>query len=185
MSQKSLPYLVTFLLVVGMALWLLLGGREPICACGTVKLWFSDSTSPESSKHLLDWYSPSHLIHGFLFFGALWVVASRLSFGWRLAIATGVEVAWEVVENSNAIIERYRNATVSVDYQGDSVINSISDVMMMWLGFWLASRLPVWLSVVIVLGFEALTMWLIRDGLLLNVIMLLYPIEAIKVWQAG
>ncbi len=185
MTQKSTPYIVTFLLIVGMALWLLYAGREPISPSGTVDLREGDPLSPENSKGIWDWYTLSHIIHGFLFYGALWVVASRLSFGWRLAIATGIEVAWEIVENSNAVIERYRTTTVSTEYSGDSVLNSVSDVVMMIVGFWLASKLPVWVTVVLILAFEALTMWLIRDGLALNVLMLIYPLDAVRDWQAG
>lgn len=185
MNQKSLPYGVTFLLVVGMAVWLLYAGRDTISPSGTIALWEGDPLSPENSKGIWDWYTLSHIIHGFLFFGALWVVARRLSFGWRLAIATGIEVAWEIVENSNAVIERYRTTTVSTEYSGDSVLNSVSDVAMMLVGFWLAARLPVWVTVVLIIGFEALTLWLIRDGLALNVLMLVYPVDAVRVWQAG
>jgi hypothetical protein len=108
-----------------------------------------------------------------------------LSFGWRLAIATAVECLWEIVENSDAVIERYRSVTISLDYYGDSVLNVIADVVAMIVGFWLASKLPVWLTVALALGFEALTLWLIRDGLALNVIMLLYPLDWIAEWQAG
>ena len=160
-------------------------GRDVICPCGFVKLWHGTPSGPESSKHILDWYTPSHLLHGFIFFAALWVVARRLSLGSRLVIATAIEALWEIVENSPAIIERYRTTTVSVDYSGDSVINSVADIAAMGLGFWLAARLPVWASVAIVLGFEVLTLWLIRDGLALNVLMILSPVEAVRTWQAG
>ena len=141
--------------------------------------------SSENSQHLLDWYSPSHLLHGLIFYGALWLVARRLSVGWRLVIATLVECGWEILENTNAVIEHYRTVTISLDYYGDSVINSMMDIAMMWLGFWLARRIPVWASVTLVVGFELLTAWVIRDGLALNVLMLLYPIEAVKTWQGG
>ena len=137
------------------------------------------------SQQVFDWYWPSHLLHGFLFYGALWLVARRVEIGWRLAIATLVECAWEIVENTNAVIERYREVTISLDYYGDSVLNSASDIAAMLLGFWLARRLPVWASVAVVVGFELLTLAIIRDNLTLNVIMLLSPIEAIANWQAG
>ena len=185
MTARTAPYLFTALVVLAACFWLLHVGRVPYCDCGYVKLWHGQVVSSENSQHISDWYTPSHLIHGFLFFGALWLVARRLSFGWRLAIATVVESAWEIVENSEAVIERYRSVTIALDYYGDSVLNSFADILAMMLGFWLASKLPVWLSVVIILGFEALTIWLIRDGLALNVLMLVYPLEAVKVWQGG
>ncbi len=177
--------LVVLALILLTAAWLLWIGREPICKCGYVKLWHGEVVSSENSQHIADWYTPSHIIHGFLFFGFLWLVARRLSLGWRLAIATAVECLWEIVENSDAVIERYRSVTISLDYYGDSVLNVVADVVAMIVGFWLASKLPVWLTVALALGFEALTLWLIRDGLALNVIMLLYPLDWIAEWQAG
>ena len=183
--SKRIPYLVTALIIALAAAWLLWIGREPICKCGDIKLWHGVVVSSENSQHISDWYTPSHIIHGFIFFGILWLVARRLSFGWRLAIATAVEALWEIVENSDAVIERYRSVTISLDYYGDSVLNVVADIAAMIIGFFLASRLPVWATVALALLFEATTIWLIRDGLALNVLMLLYPLDGVAAWQAG
>ena len=185
LTRKNLPYFCAALIVALTAIWLLWIGREPICKCGYVKLWHGQTMSSENSQHPADWYTPSHIIHGLLFYAGLWLVARRLSLGGRLAIATLIEAAWEIVENSDAVIERYRAVTISLDYYGDSVINSVADILAMMLGFFLASRLPVWASVALVIGFEALTMYLIRDGLALNVLMLISPLDAVRDWQAA
>lgn len=182
---KRIPYLVTALIIALAAAYLLWIGREPICKCGYVKFWHGQVVSSENSQHVTDWYTPSHIIHGFLFFGALWLVARNLALGWRLAIATAVEAAWEIVENSDAVIERYRSVTISLDYYGDSVLNVVADITAMIIGFYLAAKLPVRVTVALALAFEALTIWLIRDGLALNVLMLLYPLDWVADWQAG
>jgi hypothetical protein len=185
MTKRLSPYLVTAGAILLAAAWLLWIGREPWCTCGYIKLWHGQVVSSENSQHLTDWYTPSHVLHGFAFYALLWLVARRLSFGWRLAIATAVEAAWEVIENSDAIIERYRAVTISLDYYGDSVVNTVADIGAMMLGFWLASRLPVWVTVALFLLVEGVTAWLIRDGLLLNILMLAYPLDAVATWQAA
>jgi Protein of unknown function (DUF2585) len=185
MTRHLSPYLVTAGTVLLAAAWLLWIGREPWCTCGYIKLWHGQVVSSENSQHLTDWYTPSHVLHGFAFYGLLWLVARRLTFGWRLAIATLVEAAWEIIENSDAIIERYRAVTISLDYYGDSVVNTVADIGAMMLGFWLASRLPVWVTVALFVLAEGVTIWLIRDGLLLNILMLIYPLGAVATWQAA
>lgn len=184
-DRRFLPYWVTLFITLASGVILYAMGRTIISASGAVWLWYGGLGTPESNMHLTDWYTPSHLIHGFAFYGALWLVARRMPIGWRLVIATLVEAGWEVLENTTAVIERYRNTTLSSDYIGDSVVNSTADIVAMLIGFWLARRLPVWVSVAICVGFEALTTALIRDGLVLNVVMLLWPSEAILNWQAG
>lgn len=174
------------LMVIAATAVILIGmGREPICKCGTVKLWHGLVVSPENSQHISDWYTPSHVIHGFIFFGLTWLVARRASLGLRLLVAIAVEAAWEITENTDAIINRYREATIALDYFGDSVLNSASDIVAMVIGFILAGRLPVWLTVAIAIGLELFTGAIIRDNLTLNVIMLLWPLDAVRTWQGG
>ena len=168
-----------------MAMTLLWLGRTPICTCGYVKLWHGQVMSSENSQHLLDWYTPSHILHGLAFYFGLRYLVPRLSVGWRLVIASVIEAGWEVVENTSWIIDRYRGETAALDYFGDSIINSSADFAAMVVGFLIAMRAPVWVSVALFIAAEVIVGYIIRDGLMLNIIMLLWPLEAIKQWQLG
>jgi len=185
LSPTHIALLAAIVAAAALALYLM--GHPLICICGYVKLWHFDIESAENSQHLIDWYTPSHIIHGFIFYWLLWL-ASRwmpLSFGMRLVLAVAIEASWEVIENTDFVINHYREMTISLDYYGDSVINSVSDVLFMVLGFFLAARLPVWLTVVIAIALEVFIGAMIRDNLTLNVLMFLWPLDSVLQWQQG
>lgn len=188
-DRRGVLLSLTIALVIGGVL--LAMGRVPICTCGTVKLWWGTVQSAGNSQHIADWYSFSHVIHGLLFYFFAWVLWRHWGLlggkpsRWALPIAVAFEGFWELLENSPLIIDRYRAVTMSYGYAGDSVVNSLSDILFMALGFRLAAHLPPWASVLLALAFELFTLAMIRDNLTLNIVMLVWPIEAIRVWQGG
>jgi hypothetical protein len=170
------------LVAAAILLWM---GRSPICTCGEVKLWVGAVNSPDNSQHIADWYTPSHIIHGFIFYFFGWLFLRNNPPGDRLIAAILIEGAWEILENSHYVIDRYRETALATGYTGDSVLNSLADMIWMILGFGIARRLPVWATVAIALAFELTTLIVIRDSLLLNVLNLVAPIDAIAEWQAA
>ena len=179
-SRAAVAALLIILAVVGI---LLIMGRPPICACGEVTLW--GTAGPHQSQMLADWYSASHIVHGFLFYALLHLAARGWSFERRFLVAVVIEATWEIIENTPMIIDRYREATIALGYSGDSILNNLSDIGMMALGFLAARKVPVWLSLLLVLALEIVPLIVIRDNLTLNVWMLLAPSDSIRVWQAG
>ncbi len=172
-------------IMAGAAATLAWMGQAPISKSGHVKLWHGVVASAENSQHISDWYTFSHVIHGFAFYAVLWLFGRRWPIGLRLTLAVLLEASWEVFENTDFVINRYREATISLDYYGDSVVNSVSDMLAMVLGFGLASRLPFRAVIALILLLEIGVGWFIRDNLTLNIVMLLYPLESVRRWQMG
>lgn len=187
-SRRGLAAAAALLFVATGAV-LLAMGRPLICTCGAIKLWHGAVQSAENSQHLMDWYSLTHISHGLLFFAALALVMRLFRREWPLGLrylaALALEGAWEIAENTNAVIERYRSVTIDIGYFGDSVVNSLSDMAMMSLGFWLASRLPALAGAGAFVGLELAAFLAIRDSLLINIIQLIHPFEALRRLQAG
>jgi len=163
---------------------LLAMGRNPICTCGAIDLWVGQRDSAKTSQMLADWYSLSHIVHGLLFYAMLWLVARRWPVDWRFIAALLVEATWEVIENTPFVIGRYRETTAALGYNGDSVINSLSDILMLCLGFLLARKLPLWAAIALLVLLEAIPLFVIRDNLALNIWNLLAPNPAVAAWQA-
>jgi hypothetical protein len=184
LSSRNAAFAVLAILLVQAAVLFALG-RVPICQCGVVKLWHGDILSSENSQHILDWYSFSHIIHGllFYFFGRLLLPNTAVTT--RLLLAMALEASWEIFENTSFVIERYRAATIALNYYGDSILNSVSDALMALLGFVLAYRLPVIATIALALVMEIAAAFWIRDNLTLNVVMLIHPFDAIRGWQAA
>lgn len=170
-----------FAAVACVELW---SGRSPLGPDGRFGWWDGDVWSSENSQRVADAYSFSHIIHGMLFYGLLWLVARRLPIRFRFLIALLIEGGWELLENSPLIINRYREATIAQGYVGDSVLNSVCDVGMMAIGFLIARFARLWLIVVLIVGMEVGCLLWVRDNLTLNILMLARPVPAIKAWQA-
>jgi hypothetical protein len=167
------------------ALALLAMGRNPICTCGAIDLWVGSRDSPRTSQMLVDWYSLSHIVHGLIFYAVFWLVARRWPVEWRFAAAMLVEASWEVAENTPMVIDRYRATTAAIGYSGDSVLNSLSDISMMAVGFLIARKLPPWASIALLVVLELVPLFVIRDNLTLNIWTLIAPNAAVQAWQAG
>jgi hypothetical protein len=193
-ARKLSPHrkaIIAALVIAAITLAILFAmGRPPICTCGYVALWYGDINASGNSQHLSDWYTPSHIIHGMIFYALGWLLFSKLGIGGKSAgkyaftLAVFIEAAWEILENTSWIIDRYRSVTVNWGYSGDSIINSMADIGWMSLGFLLALKLPVRVTVVLAIIMEVVAAWVVRDNLTLNVIMLVYPFEFIREWQA-
>ena len=181
--RRAAPYAVLILALAAAAL--LAMGRNPICTCAEIDLWVGTRDSPRTSQMLADWYSLSHIVHGLLFYAGLWLVARRWPVEVRFLAALAIESAWEVIENTPLVIDRYRETTAALGYTGDSVLNSLSDILMMVVGFLAARKLPPWVSIALLAALELVPLFVIRDNLFLNVWTLLSPNDAVQAWQAG
>ena len=184
--------LVSLGITIAAVVLLLAMDRPPICECGYVKLWHGLINDAGNSQHISDWYTPSHIIHGMIFYALGWWIFIKRGWGgaeaakkWGLPLAVFLEAAWEVLENTPMVIDRFRSVTANFGYSGDSVLNSFADIGWMSFGFWLALRLPVKWTVALAIIGEVVAGIVVRDGLTLNVIMLLFPIDAIAEWQAA
>lgn len=183
MTQRVIG--TALVLLIGQAVVLYLMGQPTMCDCGYVKLWEGVVKSSGNSQHLTDWYTFSHFVHGLVLYAALWFLFPRMALSLRFLIAFALEVGWEVIENTQFLIEHYRQQALAQGYTGDSVINSISDTLAMAVGFFVAWRLPVLLVLVAAIGIEVFVGYSIRDNLILNTLNLIYQFPVIEAWQAS
>jgi hypothetical protein len=183
--KKAAPWLMLAGVLGVAALALRIQGRLWICECGYVALWWGDINSSGNSQHLFDPYALTHVIHGFLFLGFVYLLWPRLEGSWKVAVTLALEALWEVIENSTIIIERYRSQTISLGYTGDTIVNSFGDLIACAVGALVARRLGVARTIALTVVIELVLLFTIRDNLLLNIIMLFYPSKAIQQWQMG
>jgi hypothetical protein len=184
-TSRSLCLLAAAGAIVFQALILLAMGLPPICTCGYIELWHGNPSGPETSQHVTDWYTYTHVLHGIGFYFFLWLIAPRMPFALRLALAIGLEAAWEIFENTPFVMERYRQSALARGYVGDSVINSLFDTLAAALGFVLTRVLPVWTIIALAMAVELFLGYMIRDNLTLNIVQLIHPSEAVNRWQMG
>lgn len=183
---RPLAYALAALIFIAVqVLALKLMSHPWLCPCGHIALWYPDPAGPETSQHLIDWYTLTHFLHGFGFYAVLWLVAPKSSYAARLIVIVGMEAAWEIIENTPVIIDRYRQMALARGYFGDSVINSLSDMLATVIGAVVARSAPVWMSVALVIATETFLAYAIRDSLTLNVIQLIAPSDLIFRWQNG
>jgi hypothetical protein len=182
-AQNDWPVFAIVASFAATALMLRLEGRLWFCACGSIQLWAGQICSANNSQHFLDPYSFTHVLHGFLFFWLIAWLLSRLRANWQLALAVAVEAGWEVFENTNFIIDRYRSETAALGYTGDTVVNSFGDILCCLLGFIVARRLGLRRSLVVFAILELVLIVWIKDSLLLEILMLVVPIDTVRAWQ--
>lgn len=183
MRKNNIPYIILAILLILTVIQLRFQERLWICSSGNILFWVSDTWSSDNSQHFLDPYSFSHFQHGLVFFGLLYFFRKKTSITWLFVIAIGIEASWEILENSKMVIDRYREATAALGYSGDTILNSFGDLVSCGLGFIVASFLKSWQSWLLFFLIEIIMILTIKDSLVLNVIMLLYPLEGIKEWQ--
>jgi len=183
--RKQWPWLGILVVLVVATVQLRNQGRSWWCSCGQLFLWAGDIWSTHNSQHLLDPYSFTHVLHGFVLCWLLALCIPRISWQWRLCFALSLEAMWEVFENTEFVIQRYREATAALGYHGDSIVNSLGDILICGVGFMIAQQLRFWRSLLVFMAMELVLLVWIRDSLILEVLMLIYPIDAIKAWQVG
>lgn len=185
LKRRAWPWLAVVAVLAAAACLLRWQGRLWLCSCGHFRLWFGDAWGPETSQQLFDPYSFTHVLHGFAFAGLLALLLPRANWRWRVALAVAAEALWEVFENTEYVINRYRESTAALGYNGDTVVNSLGDIIACTTGVLLARKLGPLKTLLVFALTEVVLLFWIRDSLLLNIILLVYPSEKLKAWQAG